>query len=91
MRNSTEPRNGEKGAQKSSLDALYSLFRAAPDSADRLVTEALPGLRDIFEDEGQALDVCFSALNLLLEIVLQSSHSPVIENCILDCLVRWLR
>ena len=67
------------------------MFRAAPDSAGRLVTETLPGLRDIFEDEGQALDVCLSALNLLLEIVLQSSHTPIIENGILDCLVRWLR
>lgn len=91
MRNSTEPRNGEKGAQKSSLDALYALFMAAPDQASRLVTEALPALCDIFDDDGQVLNVCVSALSLLLEIVQQSSLTPVIESGILVNLVRWLR
>ena len=91
MRSSTEPRNGEKSAQQSSLDALVSLFKAAPDHAGRLVADSLPALCDIFEQEGEVLGVYVSAFGLLLEIVQQSPHTPVIKSDILVDLVRWLR
>jgi hypothetical protein len=84
-------RHGEKAAQQSSLDALYSLFMAAPNHADRLVTDSLKALCHILEKEGQVLGVYFNALRLLVQIVKQSSHSPVIESGIVDDIVRWLR
>ena len=64
---------------------------AAPDEADRLVEESLLALCDIFEQEGEVLSVCVSALALLLEIVRQSPHKPVIDSGILYDLVKWLR
>ena len=91
MRNSTRPRNGEKRAQQSSLDALYSLFKAAPDHADRLVIDSLPNLRDILRQDGLVVDVYEKALYLLLEIVKQSPHSVIIRSDIVVDFVRWLR
>ena len=91
MHNSTRSRNGEKGAQQSSLDALYSLFMAAPDYADRLVRDSLPNLRDILRQEGQVVGVYGKALCLLLEIVKQSPHSAIIKSHIVVDLVKWLR
>ena len=64
---------------------------AAPEEADRLVDESLPALCEIFKRESDVLDVYVSALGLLLEIVRQSPHIPVIESGILVDLVRWLR
>lgn len=64
---------------------------AAPNYADRLVTDSLQALCEILEKEGQALGVYVNALHLLVEIVKQSSHSPVIQSGIVDDLVRWLR
>jgi hypothetical protein len=91
LHNSTRSRNGEKRAQQSSLDALYSLFMAAPDHADRLVSDSLPNLRDILRQEGQVLDVYGKALYLLLEIVKQSPHFVIIKSGIVVDFVRWLR
>ena len=91
MHNSTRPRNGEKKAQESSLDALYSLFMAAPDHADRLVSDSLFNLRDILRQEGQVVAVYEKALLFLLEIVKQSSHSVIIKSDIVVNLVKWLR
>ena len=91
MRNSTGLRNGEKRAQQSSLDALYSLFMAAPDHADRLVSDSLPNLRDILRQEGQVVGVYQNAFYLLLEIVKQSPHSVIIKSDIVVVLVGWLR
>lgn len=89
MRNSARPRNGEKGA--SGLDALYSLFMAAPDCADRLVSDSLHNLRDILRREGQVVGVYQKALRLLLEIVKQSTQSVIIKSDIVVDLVGWLR
>ena len=91
MHNSTRSRNGEKGAQQSSLDALHSLFMAAPDHADRLVSDSLSSLRDILKQEGQAVGVYEKALCLLLEMVKHSSHSVIIKSDIVVNLVKWLR
>ena len=91
MQNSTKSRKGEKGTQLSSLDALYSLFIAAPDYADRLVSESLPSLRDILRQEGQVVDVYEKTLCLLLEMSKQSPHSAIIKSGIVADLVRWLR
>ena len=91
MQNSTKSRNGEKRAQQSSLDALYSLFMAAPDYADRLVNDSLPNLRDILRQEGQVVGVYEKALCLLLEIVKQSPHFVIIKSGIVVDFVRWLR
>ena len=91
MHNSTRSRNGEKRAQQSSLDALYSLFMAAPDHADRLVIDSLPNLRDILRQEGQVVDVYEKALYLLLEIVRQSPQSVIIRSGIVVDFVKWLR
>ena len=78
-------------AQQSSLDALYSLFMAAPDHADRLVIDSLPNLRDILRQDGLVVDVYEKALYLLLEIVKQSPHSVIIRSEIVVDFVRWLR
>lgn len=91
MRNSTRPRNGEKRARQSSLDALYSLLKAAPDNADRLVSDSLPNLRGILREEGQVVGVYEKALCLLFEIVRQSPHSVIIKSDIVVDLVSWLR
>jgi hypothetical protein len=45
----------------------------------------------ILKKEGQVLGVYSDALRLLVQIVKQSSHSPVIESGIVDDIVRWLR
>lgn len=84
-------RNGEKGAQHASLHALSTLFLTAPDHADRLVQDCLPALCDILEDNQLSLDVYTSALDLLTEITMQSSHSLIIECGIVAYLVVWLR
>ena len=80
----------KKRAQQSSLDALYSLFTAAPDHADRLVRDSLPNLRGILRQEGQVVGVYEKALRLL-EIVRQSPHSVIIKSGIVVDLVGWLR
>jgi hypothetical protein len=64
---------------------------AAPDHADRLVSSALPCLRDILRQEDQVIDVYERALYLLLEIVKQSPHSVIIMSGIVVDFVRWLR
>ena len=91
LHNSIRSRNGEMRAQQSSLDALYSLFMAAPDHADRLVIDSLPNLRDILRQDGLVVDVYEKALYLLLEIVKQSPHSVIIRSDIVVDFVRWLR
>ena len=64
---------------------------AAPDHADRLVSDSLPNLRDILRQEGQVVGVYEKALCLLVEIVKQSPHSVVIKSDIVVYLVMWLR
>ena len=91
FRHSIGLRHGESEAQQSSLDALYSLFMAAPNHADRLVTDSMEALCAILEKEGQVLGVYVNALRLLVEIVKQSDHTPVIESGIVVDLVKWLR
>ena len=91
MHNSTRSRKGEKGAQQSGLDALYSLFMAAPDHADRLVSDSLPNLREILRQEGRVVAVYKKALCLLLEMVKQQFHSEIIESDIVADLVKWSR
>ena len=91
LRNSTRFRKGEKRAQESSLDALYSLFMAAPDHADRFVSDSLPNLRGILKEEGKAEGVYEKALDLLLEIVKQSPHAVIIKSGIVVDIVKWLR
>jgi len=83
--------NGEKGAQQSSLRALYTLFMVAPDHAEQLVEDSLPALRDILEQEDLSLGVYTSAFRLLTEIVKQSPHSTIIKSGIVVYLVRWSR
>lgn len=83
--------NGEKGAQQSSLRALYTLFMAAPDHAEQLVKDSLPALCDILEQEDLFLAVYTSSFRLLTEIVKQSPHSAIIESGIVEYLVRWSR
>ena len=91
MHNSTRSRNCEKGAQRSSIDALYSLFTmAAPNHADRLASDSLLNLRDILKQEGRLVAVYEKALCLLLEIVKQF-YFKIIESDIVADLVRWLR
>ena len=88
MRNSSK---GEKGAQESSLEALCTLFMAAPDHAGPLVEDSLPSLRIILREEDVALGVHLRAFRLLLKIVKHSPHSPVIHSGIVAHVVRWLR
>jgi hypothetical protein len=64
---------------------------AAPDHANRLVSDSLPNLRGILRQEGQVVDVYEKAFLLLLEIVKQSSHSVIIKSDIVVDLVKWLR
>ena len=64
---------------------------AAPDHADRLVSDSLPNLRGILRQEGQVVEVYKKALHLLLEIVKQSPHSVIIKSKIVVDLVGWLR
>ena len=64
---------------------------AAPDHADRLVSDSLFNLRDILRQEGQVVAVYEKALLFLLEIVKQSSHSVIIKSDIVVNLVKWLR
>ena len=82
---------GEKGAQESSLEALCTLFMAAPDHAGRLVEDSLPSLRIILREEDVALGVHLRAFRLLLRIVQRSPHSPVIDSGIIAHVVGWLR
>ncbi|RDB26380.1 hypothetical protein Hypma_006519 [Hypsizygus marmoreus] len=82
--------NGEKGAQQYSLDALYVLFLAAPDHAERLVTDSLPALCHILHHDDLSLVVYTSALRLLLEVARQSSHTTIIESGMAEHLVKWL-
>ena len=88
---STSFRNGENGAQQSSLDALYSLFMTAPDHADSLVSDSLPNLCNILRQEDHVLGVYERALYLLLEVVKRSPHSAIIKSDIVVDLVKWLR
>jgi hypothetical protein len=64
---------------------------AAPDHADRLVSDSLPNLREILREEGQVLGVYEDSLYLLLEIVKQLPHPVIIKSDIVVDLVRWLR
>ena len=64
---------------------------AAPDYADRLVSDSLPNLCDILALEGEVVGVYERALYLLLEIVKQSPHSAIIKSGIVIELVNWLR
>ena len=64
---------------------------AAPDHADRLVSDSLPNLRDILRQDGQVVGVYEKALYLLLEMVKQSPHFVIIESNIVADLVSWLR
>jgi hypothetical protein len=64
---------------------------AAPDHADRLVSDSLPNLREILREEGQVLSVYEDSLYLLLEIVKQLPHPVIIKSDIVVDLVRWLR
>lgn len=82
---------GERGAQESSLEALCTLFMAAPDNAGRLVADVLPSLCDILREEDVALGVHLKAFRLLLSIIQHSPHSPVIDSGIVAHVVRWLR
>ena len=87
---------GEKSAQLSSLDELYSFFKlflTAPNSGylRLLISESLPSLRDILRQEGQVVDVYEKTLCLLLEMSKQSPHSAIIKSGIVADLVRWLR
>ena len=84
-------RNGEKGAQHASIHALATLFSAAPDHADQLVTDSLPALCDILEDVHRSLEVYAGSLSLLTDIARQSPHSIIIESGIISCLIEWLR
>ena len=63
---------------------------AAPDHADRLVTDSLPTLCDILKKEDGVLGVYVKSLCLLCEIV-KSSHSAVVKSGIVVDLVRRLR
>jgi len=84
--------NGETAAQRPSIDALASLFLAAPDHADRLVRECLPALHDILADVHRSSDVYTSALSFLAEITNKTAHSLLIINSgIVEAVVQWLR
>ena len=64
---------------------------AAPDHADRLVSDSLPNLREILRQEGRVVAVYKKALCLLLEMVKQQFHSEIIESDIVADLVKWSR
>ena len=64
---------------------------AAPDQADRLITESLIALCVILKNEGQVVGVYVNAFRLLFQIVKQSHHYPVIESGVVGNLVKWLR
>lgn len=70
--------NGEKEARQSSLRALYSLFMAAPDHADR--HRLLPRPAQHLGSRRPGFRRICRALRLLIEIVEQSPHSMVIES-----------
>ncbi|KAG6832805.1 hypothetical protein H0H92_009424 [Tricholoma furcatifolium] len=82
--------NGEKGAQQSSLQALFSLFTAAPDYAEQLVVDCLPALQNLLKEDDLSLPIYFGALRLLAEITHKSFHSAIVESGIVGDLVRWL-
>jgi hypothetical protein len=84
--------HGEPRAQRPSVDALVTLLLTSPDHAGRLVSDSLPALRDILEDDHRSLDVYISALSLLAEIANTAAHSLlIIESGITKCVVQWLR
>ncbi|KDR80999.1 hypothetical protein GALMADRAFT_222596 [Galerina marginata CBS 339.88] len=82
--------HGGRGTQQESLHALCTLFLAAPDHAERLVTESLPALCDILDSEGLVIEVYNESLHLLHEIVQQSPHPPIIKSGIVLYMVKWL-
>ena len=84
-------RHGEKAAQHPSIVALSTLFLAAPDHADQLLSDSFPAICEIMMDVHRSLEVYSSALNFLYEIVKKFSHSTIIESSIISCLIEWLR
>jgi hypothetical protein len=83
--------NGEKGAQQASIHALSTLFLAAPDHADQLVSDCLPALCDILEDVHRSLEVYIESLALLTDIARRSPHSIIIDSGVIRYLIEWLR
>ena len=88
---SLSSRNGEKGAQQSSLRALHSLLMASPEDAGRLVEDSLPALCDILEQEDLTVSVYTEAFRLLVEIARQFPHSAILESGVVRYLVNWSR
>ena len=89
---------GEKSAQLSSLDELYSFFKlflTAPNSGylQLLISKSLSSLCDILKQEGQDVCIYEKTISLLLVIVQQPppSHSAIVKSGIVVDLVRWLR
>jgi len=84
--------HGEKDAQHASVNALATLFSAAPDHADQLVSDSLPALRVILEDIHRSVEVHFSSLGLLANITQHSPwHRIIIDSEIIPSLIVWLR